>query len=799
MLPIETVIPQITEALHHGCAAVLEAPPGAGKTTRVPLALLNEPWLKGRKIVMLEPRRLAARAAAAYMAQQLGEEVGQAIGYRVRLDTKVSAATRIELVTEGILTRMLQSDPALENVGLVIFDEFHERSLHADLGLALTLESMSVLRDDLRLLVMSATLDGQAVAALLDGCPLITSQGRSYPVDTRYVGDVNITDVVVRALNEEEGSILAFLPGVAEIRRTETELRQRGIETAPLYGALTREQQEQAIRPAEPGRRKVVLASAIAETSLTIEGVRIVIDSGLMRVARFSPASGMTRLETRPVSRAAADQRRGRAGRIEPGICYRLWSEAQQARLQEHSEPEIMSADLAPLAMQLAAWGVKDPADLKWLDLPSPAAMQQARGLLQRLSILDDELKLTRHGQAVARLPLHPRLAHMIIMARDKALACDIAAVLEERDLLIARDCDLRLRLDLLTALRRREPVDRAQVRYSALQRALKASNDLRRRYQQSGSGEQSPGSVLALAYPDRIGGHRPGSQSRFMLSGGRGVWLPEDDPLGAEDYLVVAELDGQAREARCFLGAAISLSEIEELYGAAVVESEGVELEGQKVVVRRQRRLGSLVLSEQLLKKPKLAASDLVEVVRQAGLAILPWSDSLRLWCRRVEFLRQRGYDLPDLSDGALLESVARWLEPFAECPLGQIDLEAALKSLCSWEQLQLVEREAPERLRVPSGSMIRIDYAAEVPVLAVRLQEMFGLQQTPRLAGQPIVLHLLSPASRPVQITQDLAGFWQSSYHAVKKDLKGRYPKHYWPEDPLEAQPTRRAKPRT
>jgi ATP-dependent helicase HrpB len=824
-LPVDEAIPPLTAALAQGNNAVLQAPPGAGKTTRVPLALMGQPWTAGRRIVMLEPRRLATRAAATFMARTLGEPVGQTVGYRMRLDSRISAATRVEVVTEGILTRLIQDDPELSGIAAIIFDEFHERSLNADLGLALCLEVQGALRPDLRLLAMSATLDGAAVAKLLGEAPLITSEGRAWPVDTRYLDkeprgrfEDTVVSGVLRALAEEDGDLLVFLPGEAEIRRVEAALnddsRCRGLRIAPLYGNLAQEQQDLALRPG--AQRRVVLATSIAETSLTIEGVRVVVDGGLMRVPRFDPGSGMTRLETLKVSRASADQRRGRAGRLGPGVCYRMWTEPTQRTLAAQTAPEVLQADLAPLALDLAQWGVGDVLDLAWLDPPPPAAYAQATGLLHRLGALDDIGQITPHGREMARLPMHPRLAHMILRARRiglGGLACDLAAILSERDVLRLgpgeRDADLRLRVEALRGQARGLTVDRG-----ALARAREQARQFYRQMRLAPGGEdvEHTGLVLALAYPDRLARRRPGGEPRYQLSNGRGAFFAEHEALSAEDWLAVAHLDGDKREARIFLAAPLSAADIEEHFADQIHLTETVVWDSREeaVLARRQRRLGELVLKEERLTgeaNPAAINAALLTGIREIGLHALPWSREAEDFRERVAFLRRVDGDAcwPDLSDAALLDDLEGWLAPFLDGMsrrnhLSRLDLPAILRAQLDWTCTKALDELAPTHVAVPSGSRVRIDYSGDEPVLAVRLQEMFGLAATPRIArGQvPLLLHLLSPARRPVQVTRDLASFWANAYRQVKADLKGQYPKHYWPDDPLQAEPTARAKPR-
>lgn len=830
-LPIEEALPALREALRRRAAAVLRAPPGAGKTTRVPLALLGEPWLAGRKAVVLEPRRLAARAAAHRMAAMLGERVGETVGYRVRMDTRVGPRTRIEVVTEGVLTRLLQSDPALEGVGLVVFDEFHERSLHADLGLALALQSQSLLREDLRILVMSATLDGAAVAALLDDAPVVASEGRAHPVETRYLprpagGPLEplVARTALEALEREPGDVLVFLPGQGEIRRVEERLLEAGpgpgVRVAPLYGNLSQEEQDRAIAPSPPGARKVVLATSIAETSLTIEGVRVVVDSGRMRVPRFSPRTGMTRLETVPVTRASAEQRRGRAGRVGPGVCYRLWTEPEQHGLVPHAPPEILSADLAPLALELAAWGVADPGELRWLDPPPAAALAQARELLAQLGALDAGGALTPHGRRMAAFGTHPRLAHMLLRGEELGLgglACETAALLEERDLFRGEgelpDADLRLRLEALRGGRGGPSHRGRRVDPGTLRRVRDAARHWREalgvRGRDGGEVEQA-GLLLALAYPDRIAQKRPGKPGRFLLRNGRGAVLVGAQALADAPYLVAAELDGQGRESRVFLAAPLAEDDLELHFAEQVETEESVawDPEAGAVRARRRERLGALVLREAPLADPdpEATAAALLEGIAREGIEALPWTKESRRLRERLVFLHRLDPEWPDASGAALLATLPEWLGPHLyglrrRDEVQRLDIGEILLARLPWARRAALDELAPTHLTVPSGSRIPIDYSdPEAPVLAVRLQEVFGMTETPRVArGRvPLTLHLLSPAHRPVQVTRDLESFWSTTYFEVKKDLKGRYPKHYWPDDPLQAEPTRRVRPR-
>lgn len=827
-LPIDDVLTSLEAALAEGPAAVLQAPPGAGKTTRVPLALMNASWLTGQRVVMLGPRRLAARAAARRMAATVGETVGGMIGFRVRGETRVSSRTRIEVVTEGVLTRMLQSDPSLDGIGLLLFDEFHERSVQADLGLALALQAQEVLRPDLRILVMSATLDGAAVAALLGGAPVITSGGRQHPVEVRYVGrhdgqrpDAAVAAVVRQALARDDGGVLAFLPGVGEIRRTLALLDDgslpRDVRVHPLYGDLPPTAQDAAIAPAPDGQRKVVLATSIAETSLTIDGVRVVVDGGLARVPRFSPRSGMTRLETVRVSKASSEQRCGRAGRTAPGICYRLWTAEEQAGLLQRATPEILEVDLAPLALDLAVAGVRDPAELRWLDMPPAAGLSQARKLLRQLDALDDADRLTAHGREMATFGVHPRLGHMLLRGRAMGLgatACVVAALLQERDVLrrdaVHREADLRLRVGLVAENGRAEHHD---VDRDALRRVREQARTWRMQLRAAETeriDESAVGRLVALAYPDRVARRRPGSGERFLMRNGLGAVLDDGGGLTGAGFLAIADLDGRAPQSRVYLGAPLGRDDVDELFGGQVVREEIMEWDAEAGTVRTQlrERLGAIVLRE----VPVPASDDervarvlLTAIKRGDGLAV-QWNSGAQRLRERLAFLRGWDGAWPDVGDGALRDSLDEWLLPRlvgvrTRAEVERLDPGAMLLELLTWEQRRALDMLAPTHVTVPTGSRIAVDYGdPQAPALAVRLQELFGLADTPRVAGGavPLTLHLLSPARRPVQVTRDLAGFWRSSYFAVRKDLRGRYPKHEWPEDPLSAAPTRRAKPR-
>lgn len=834
-LPIDAVLPDLRRALAAGHEAVLEAPPGAGKTTRVPLALLDEPWLAGQRIVMLEPRRLAARAAAERLASELGEPVGETVGYRIRLDSKVGPRTRIEVVTEGILARRLQDDPALEGVGLVIFDEFHERSLDADLALALTLNGRELLRDTpLKVLLMSATLEGERLSALLGEAPVVSSEGRMYPVDIRWGApwqpgewiEPRVVQTVLQALSDESGSLLVFLPGQAEIRRVAEQLEsslagRADVLLCPLHGELDLSAQRAAIEPAPAGRRKVVLATNIAETSLTIDGVRVVVDAGLARVPRFDPASGMTRLDTQRIARASATQRAGRAGRLQPGVCYRLWSQNQHDQLAAYGEAEILQADLAGLALQLARWGV-EPSELAWLDVPPPAAFAQARDLLARLGALDDRGVLTAHGQAMAELPAHPRIAHLLLRGQALglgALAADLAALLSERDILRGAGADLHSRMSLLAGESRA-----ARGAQGGVQRARQLARQfrayLRGKAAEAVADPEHPrwlGCLLAFAYPDRIARQRRAGGAEYRLANGRAALFAEADALMKHEWLVIADLGSRQgqREERIYLAADLQPALFDGPLVEQVREQDVLDWDEREGVLRaeRQRKVGELVLDSRALLQLDEAARGgaLLALVRRKGLELLAWTPELRQWQARIALLRrldlqQKGEsEWPDLSDAALRDSLEDWLLPYLDkvsrlSHFASLDLSAMLAALLPWPLPQRLDELAPKSLSVPSGSRIAIDYSEQPPVLAVRLQELFGLAETPRIAGgrQRVLLHLLSPARRPVQVTQDLASFWANTYAAVKKDLKGRYPKHYWPDDPLIAEPTARAKPR-
>ncbi len=859
-LPIDAVLDQLAVALADGNAAVLVAPPGAGKTTRVPLALLDAPWAANKKIIVLEPRRIAARASAERMAKTLGERVGETVGYRVRFGSKVSRATRIEVVTEGIFSRQILDDPELSGVAAVLFDEFHERSLDADLGLALARDAQVGLREDLRILVMSATLDGARVAKLLGDAPVISSEGRAFPVETRYLGrkadmplERQMADAIAMALRADPGSVLAFLPGAAEIRRTQNFLGERvhdaGVEIVPLFGALDAAVQDRAIAPAPKGQRKVVLATSIAETSLTIEGVRIVVDSGVARVPRYEPDIGLTRLETVRASRAAVDQRRGRAGRTEPGVCYRLWDEPQTASLAAYTQPEILSADLSSLVLDLAQWGVSDPSTLAFLDAPPAPALKEARSLLRELGALDGDGRITAEGKSLRALALPARLARMIVDSHRWGAgepAAEIAAILTERGL-GGDSVDLDIRLDQF----RRDRSQRASSARSLAQRwasqvaasertlsspsppAGSEASEARSRGRGGGApgtasvgatptpdpsppgGEEHPstGVMLAFAFPDRVARNR--GNGSFVLANGRGAAVDRTSALARAPYIAVAELTGTAAHGRILLAAPIAPADIEQHFADQIEVADEISFDRDAMALRarRKRTLHAITLSEtpMALSPSAETARVLADGLVSSGLDGLPWSKPLKQWRDRVMFLRAAEAGAspnpwPDLSDDALAAQREAWLTPalYDKTSLKQFsagDLSDALMTLLPWELRARLEREAPTHFEAPTGTMLAIDYEAEQgPTIAVRLQELFGMNTHPSVAkgAVPLVLELLSPAHRPVQVTRDLPGFWRGSYAAVRSDLRGRYPRHPWPEDPASAMPTRRVKPR-
>ncbi|WP_425038223.1 ATP-dependent helicase HrpB [Primorskyibacter sp. S187A] len=809
-LPIEAALPELLAALKAHNRAVLQAPPGAGKTTRVPLAML-EAGLTSGKILMLEPRRLAARAAAARMAETLGEPLGKRVGFRIRGEAKVSKQTRIEVVTEGILTRMIQSDPELPGIGAVIFDEFHERSLTADLGLALCLEVAGALRDDLMLLAMSATLDAGPVARLMGDAPLVTSAGRSFPVDIFWrdapLGpkarlEEAVAQTVKSALEARTGGILVFLPGEPEIRRVAAALAGKlpaDVHLRPLFGAMPFAEQQRAIRPESTGR-KVVLATAIAETSLTIEDIRVVVDAGRARRARFDPGSGMSRLLTEPASRAESTQRAGRAGRVAPGVAYRLWTRGEDGTRPAYPPAEIEAADLAGLALEVALWGAP-VAELPLLTQPPFGPWSEAQALLKMLGALDPEGRMTSHGRALAALPLHPRLAHMLVTAGPDA--APLAALLSDRDPLRGAPADLSLRLEALKDLatfRARRPYD---VHRPAIERLKQEDKRLRQQNPGATSG-LSAAQQAALAYPDRIGLRRPGEAPRYLLSGGKGAFLREDDPLSGARLLVVTDTDGNPRDARIRQAIAISETELRAIFGDQItwVNSCAWSRRDNRVVARQQEKLGAIALDDRIWKTAPEGdvAQAMLDGVRQLGLRL---SDAAQRFVARVTTARMGGLDLPDMSEGVLMETLDDWLLPFlsgvrSEADWRRFDLLPALRARLNWDETQQLDRDVPGAFTTPLGRKIPIDYSGAHPEISLRLQEMFGQTTHPTVAGQPLRVTLLSPAGRPVQTTMDIPRFWDTSYADVRRDMRGRYPKHPWPENPRDADPTLRAKRR-
>lgn len=857
-LPILDCLPELLSALEQRNELVLEAPPGAGKTTCVPLALLDASWLGDGIILVLEPRRIAARSAADRMANLLGEKVGGTVGYRIRLDSCVGPQTKIEVITEGVLIRRLQSDPSLEGVAAVVFDEFHERSLDADLGLALCLQGRDIFReasDPLKLVVMSATLDGAAVAELISddaqgAAPIVRSVGRAYPVELIYSCKLSKTSMpfyelcasVVAAINtaltNNSGGILVFLPGRAEIQAVLKQLQNSaainsGVELSSLYGDLSVDAQRRVIAPAKAGVRKLVLATAIAETSLTVDGVEVIIDSGLSRLSHFDPASAMSRLHTVRLSKAASAQRAGRAGRLAPGVCYRLWSESQQGSLQDFTPPEILQADLTPLALQLICWGVGSPDELRWLNTPSPAHYTQSLELLRQLGVVsgsEGQYQLTSHGKRVAALPLHPRLSHMLVRACElglKKLGCDIAAILSERDPLSSRrgsvddiGCDIEHRLMWLRDAKnshgvgQRKRLQRQSKQYTQMCSGIdvvESVNDC--------AALHWAGLLLAFAYPDRIAQKRlpkgaanlPEHSLNYRLSNGRSVVLAQGDALGSVNYLACSEVGGRQGDSRdrVYMAASLDVNILQQYLPDLLSTRDQVRWddEQERFVAQRQQCLGALVVKQEALKTidPERKGAVLCALIRERGLQMLPWTPELKQWCARIELIRplQSDADWPNVSEQALRDVLELWLAPYLNevrhiDDFNRVDLKAALQAQLPWPLPNQLDELVPERFKVPSGSRIAIDYTVQPPVLAVRLQEMFGCVETPSVAGKQVKLlvHLLSPAKRPLQVTQDLAGFWSGSYEQVKKDMKGRYPKHFWPDNPLECAPTARVK---
>ncbi|MCK5695495.1 MAG: ATP-dependent helicase HrpB [Desulfobacula sp.] len=838
-LPIQKHVPDIIKALKISRCAVIQALPGAGKTTRIPLALLAEPWLVNKKIILLEPRRLAAMSCAAHMADLLKERVGQTIGYQIRLDRKIGPDTRIEVITEGIFTRRTQNDPSLEDVGLVIFDEFHERHIHSDLGLALCLETFEALRDDLCILVMSATMDVTAVSNLMGNAPIIISKGKSFPVETIYVPSLDrknrvfpietaCASVIRRALSETSGDMLVFLPGVKEIKALYSILEKNldpAIHVFPLYGNLSQKDQARAFHPSNRNERKIVIATSIAETSITIEGVSVVIDAGLMRVPMFSPQTGMSRLETLRISKASADQRRGRSGRTKSGKCYRLWSEYDHQSLKAYTKPEILSIDLTGVALELAAWGGSDPGQLKWLDLPDEKSFEQAKNLLKTLGALDSQGRITSHGKKMSSAGLHPRLAHMIIKADKKGqgfLACRIAAFLNERDFIEFDqkdfDPDIRLRLEIIEAVtsKKKKWQKEFKINRGIIHRIIESEKKTARYFgiKPTKTDIEKAGALLAHAYPDRIAKKRNHRNNTFLMASGKGAFFTGINSVSLNNYIVAVHLDGNLQNAKIFLAVPYSKQDLEIDFFDRFKSIHTVLWDKKINGVRAKEEIffEKLVIQQRAISDIDLdmACNILIREIKRRGLARLPWTKKLKTLKERAVFLKNTGRfpNLPDLSDKILEENIVIWLKPFLTGvfslkQLKKIDLGAAFLSLLTWKEQQMIDQNAPTHIKVPSGSKKPLKYRNEnglldSPILEVRLQEMFGLSATPKIAGLsiPVTLHLLSPAGRPVQITKDLENFWNNTYKDVKKDLMGRYPKHFWPDNPLGAEPTNRVK---
>lgn len=819
-LPIFEVLEELKNTLRNNNVVILEAPPGAGKTTVVPISLLEEDWLRGKSILVLEPRRLATRNAATRMASSLKEEVGKTIGYRIRFESKVSNETRVEVVTEGIFTRRIQSDSELKNVGLVIFDEFHERNLHTDLGLALALDVQSVLREDLKILIMSATLDGKTLSSFLNA-PVVKSEGRAYPIETRYLNlsKEKLVQSILAAIKKalaDNGDILVFLPGSGEIKRVQRELEENfnlaNILICPLYGELSAKDQEIAIFPDRQGRRKIILSTNIAESSLTIEGVSIVIDSGLSRIPRFDPSSGMTKLITTDIAKDSITQRVGRAGRLGPGIAYRIWSKEEEKHYAEKTRPEILETELSQFLLEVSSWGSK-VEDLKLLDKPQESSLSRSKTLLQNLELLDKSGKITDLGKKVMKLPLHPRLGYMVISSiaiNELNLASILAALLNEKNIFSVghfshRQANLSLQVEEFLN----------NPNSFIAKRIKKTSEEIIKICSDENNNQSNPdlskiGIVLSFAYPDRIARIREKKSLRYKLSSGKGAVLKENDSLEGSEFLAIAELDGDNKESTIFSAAKITLSEILEFHKHKIEKKHTARIDNNtgRISVQEEISLGELVLSSKELQEA-VTSELLLDVwknyINENGLSVLPWTEEVENFRMRSEFLRSLGEKLPSLKDEDLLPNISDWLLPFLNSvrkisELKNINLLPILQSLYTYEQLQLISKEAPDRYEVPSGSNIKLEYKKDEVILSVKIQELFGLLETPSIASGRIklTLQLLSPSQRPIQITKDLAGFWDKTYLEVKKELAGRYPRHPWPENPRLAQATKFTKKR-
>lgn len=838
--PVENVIEEIKKALFKDMKVVLQAPPGAGKTTIVPISLLDESWLSGKKIIILEPRRIAARASAYRMAELLNEKVGQTVGYHISMDRCVGRETRIEVITEGILTRRIQNDPTLEGTGLIIFDEFHERNLHSDLGLALALECSEVFSEDLRFLVMSATIDTSNISDLMSNAPVIVSEGKKWPVETRYVPVkqrgtafhdiekqyVNTIKVVVES---EEGDILVFLPGVREIKKVESLLlktiKTETVSIIPLFGRLSKKEQDRAIFPSSKGFRKIVLATSIAETSITIDGVSIVIDSGLMRVPRYFSGTGMSRLETVRVSNASAEQRRGRAGRTKPGVCYRLWDKSIEAVLKDYNAPEIMNTDLTGFVLELALWGVSDIHTLKLLDYPPESSILKAQQILTDIEAIDLSGKITPHGKKMASIGIHPRLAHMILKGSesgDAEVACFLAAVLSQQDFVSFvdyRESDIAIRLEILKSLHENKKYFDKNIKINKSLAMQVLKNALKYKKNISAGGDtfnlNKVGELVAFAYPERILKLRSSQAGNYLMANGMGAFVTKDDYLFSEKYLVAAELDGNAHNSKVYLAAAYSKEQLIKSFDHKLQKVADVKWDkkSKSVIVKRELKYRELVISTETIDDaaPDIVVDEMLYGIKECGINCLPWNKELRNFQARAVLIHRTGQydDFPDLSDDVLTGTMDVWLKPFLPgitkiSQLNKLNFKNTLFSLFDWKTKQIVESEAPTHITVPSGSRIPLKYFTKEngvepsPVLAVRIQELFGMRETPYIGNGkiPVTIHLLSPASKPVQVTKDLRSFWENTYFEVKKELKGRYPKHYWPDDPLNAVATNKTK---
>lgn len=860
-LPVNDVLPEIIDTLNlHNCV-VLQAPPGAGKTTAVPIALLDQPWLQGKQIFMLEPRRLAARSAASRMAFLLNEKVGETVGYQIRQDKCYSQATRILVLTEGILTRKLQADPELEKTALVIFDEFHERSIHADLSLALCLQSQQILREDLKILVMSATLNTTGISSLLNNAPIITTEGRSFPVDIHYLEkQINLTrqnrslqlissliNIIKHVISNHDGNCLVFLPGVKEIKQLYKQIQDylktenfQHIFVVTLHGSLTKQEQDKAISAPPKSIRKIVLATNIAETSLTIEGINCVIDSGLERKAQYNLSSGMNRLQTQLISQDSAEQRSGRAGRLSAGICYRLWTRQQHTRLIKHAHAEILHSDLATLILELANWGIQQVDELQWLDTPPTNSVTQAKQLLQQLKAINTNGKITTHGTNMLKLGTHPRLAHMMLSARklDQSYhACLIASILTEKDIFFhggEKSIDIQHRLSILQNRQSNATIKPQQqdINSRGCKGIIKTADDFYKRLLKNNScirhnnslDNHFSGVLLAYAYPDRIAKQRHKNESRYLLSNGKGAIVASHLQKNSADFLVIANLNNMpgktaCNEASIYLAAEITQQQLEEYFPEKIQQSETVQWNSKllRVEAKKTTSIGKISLKEKMVvpEKKEDVQQCLLQAIKTIGLQSFNWTADATSLKQRLQFINYQintksskaslnKIELPNFSDDVLLDTLSKWLQPYLDTrnsikQCQKLNIYEILLNQLSWQQQQQIDTLAPEKITVPSGSRIKINYSdLSTPVLAVRLQEIFGLYETPTVINGhcKLMMHLLSPAHRPMQVTQDLSSFWKTTYHEVKKELRGKYKRHYWPDDPLTAQATNKTK---